>query len=59
MSLRYPDLTPAMVGVLRLDAALEPAYGDNRSSKLLAGHAEWLKKTASRDLMARRQAGAR
>lgn len=45
MTLRYPDLTPSMLGVLRLDAALTETYGDTRSAKLLAGHAAWKSRT--------------
>lgn len=48
MTLRYPDLTPALLAVLRIERALEPAYGDTKAPKILDGYDAWRKRSGSR-----------
>lgn len=58
-TLKYSDLSPQMIAILRLDASLSNTYGDTRSSKLLEGYEEWRKGITPqmREMLARRQAG--
>lgn len=50
--LKYSEITPEILTILRLDKALQDAYGDDRSGKIVEGYELWRRKLSrsSREL---------